>query len=89
MAGKKGGTKAGMLTYAEIAEKAAALIYAGIVHQFADEAPVIKAMLDPYNAAGVTDHVAFITSKQNLWETAPDKCHINYVVCDSDTALSI
>ena len=80
----KGGTKTGMLTYAEIAERAAALIHAGIVHETGKGAPIVKAMLDPYNPAGSADHVAFITSKQNLWTTAADKCHINYVVCDSD-----
>ncbi|RCW87576.1 BPTD_3080 family restriction endonuclease [Phyllobacterium bourgognense] len=79
----KGGTKTGMLTYAEIAEKAVALIYAGIAHEFGEGAQ-IKAMLDPYNPAGATDDVSFITSKENLWATAPDKCHVNYVVCDSD-----
>ncbi len=44
----------------------------------------IKAMLDPYNPRGSTDHVAFNTTKDLLWQTAPDKCHVNYVVCDSD-----
>ena len=41
-------------------------------------------MLDPFNPAGSTDHVSFITSKDTLWQTRPDRCHINYVVCDSD-----
>ncbi|HWJ75037.1 MAG TPA: DEAD/DEAH box helicase family protein [Kaistia sp.] len=80
-----GGTKLGMLTYAEIAEKAAQLIYAGIVREAsADGAPVVKAILDPYNPRGSTDFVVFNTTKANLWRTAPDKSHINYVVCDSD-----
>jgi len=81
----KGGTKTGMLTYAEMAEKAAALIYAAIVRTAGGEGdPVVKAMLDPYNPAGSTDHVSFITTKTNLWTTAPEKSHVNYVVCDSD-----
>lgn len=80
-----GSTKIGMLTYAEIAEKAAALIYAAIVREAsADGAPIVKAMLDPYNPYGSTNHVAFNTSKTNLWATSPDMSHINYVVCDSD-----
>lgn len=41
-------------------------------------------MLAPYNPAGTTDHVAFITTKQTLWQTRADKCHVNFVVCDSD-----
>ncbi|TGT72987.1 restriction endonuclease [bacterium M00.F.Ca.ET.159.01.1.1] len=81
----KGGTKAGMLTYAELADIAAGLIYKAIVHEAgADGEPVVKAMLDPYNPYGNTSHVSFITTKTNLWTTAADKSHVNYVVCDSD-----
>ena len=79
-----GGTKIGMLTYAEIADTAANLIYAGIVREAsAGGEPVVKAMLDPYNPAGTTNFVAFNTTKPVQW-TAPDKCHINAVVLDSD-----
>ncbi|MBE1203692.1 BPTD_3080 family restriction endonuclease [Aminobacter carboxidus] len=79
-----GGTRIGMLTYAEIADKAANLIYAGIVREAsADGAPIVKAMLDPYNPRGSTNHVAFSTTKPVQW-TAPDKCHVNAVVLDSD-----
>ena len=52
MPGAKGGTKAGMLTYAEIADQAAALIYGAICRANADGGPIVKAMLDPYNPAG-------------------------------------
>ena len=80
-----GGTRLGMLTYAEIAEKAAQLLYAGILREAsADGAPIVKAILDPYNPRGSTDFVVFNTTKANLWTTAPDKSQINYVVCDSD-----
>ncbi|ESY66202.1 MULTISPECIES: DEAD/DEAH box helicase family protein [Mesorhizobium] len=79
-----GGTKAGMLTYAELADIAAGLIYKAIVHEAgAGGEPVVKAMLDPYNPNGNTSHVSFITTKINLWTTAADKSHVNYVVCDS------
>ncbi len=78
-----GGTKAGMLTYAELAQKASELIYQAIVRSAgSDGADIVKAMLDPYNPHGDTDHVSFITTKQNLWETWLS--HVNYVVCDSD-----
>jgi type III restriction enzyme len=80
-----GGTKLGMLTYAEVADKAAALIYTAIARHAGDRgASVVKAMLDPFNPAGSTDHVSFITSKKTLWQTLPDRCHVNWVVCDSD-----
>ena len=80
-----GGTKTGMLTYADIADKAAALIYAAIARHAGERGePIIKAVLDPFNPSGSTDHVSFITSKDTLWQTRPDRCHINYVVCDFD-----
>jgi type III restriction enzyme len=44
----------------------------------------VKAILDPYNPRGSTTHVAFNTTKDLLWETAQARCHVNYVVCDSD-----
>lgn len=79
-----GGTKPGMLPYASVAGRAAALIHSAILQQ-ADEGghQVVKAILDPYNPAVVTDHLQFITSKTALWTTDPTKCHINLVVGDS------
>ncbi len=45
-----GGTKAGMLTYAELAEKACELIYQAIVRSAGEDGTgAVKAMLDPYN----------------------------------------
>lgn len=79
-----GGTSPGMLTYASVASRAAALIHSALLHRDGDEAnKSIKAVLDPYNPAVVTDHVQFITSKTDLWQTDATKCHINYVVGDS------
>ena len=60
-----------MLTYAELAQKASELIYQAIVRSAGSEgADIVKAMLDPYNPHGYTDHVSFITTKQNLWGNA-------------------
>jgi type III restriction enzyme len=42
----------------------------------------IKAILDAYNPTGSSGFVNFTTSR-NLWKTAPDRSHVNYVVCDS------
>jgi len=82
---KGAGMTIGMVCYDEIASRAAALIYnAMVLEAGAAGKPAIKALLDPYNSAGSTDHVSFITAKTNLWKTAADKSHINYVVCDSD-----
>ncbi|RWD54162.1 MAG: restriction endonuclease [Mesorhizobium sp.] len=79
-----GGTKHGMLIYSSVASRAAALIHSAMLQETETDPKVVKALLDPYNPAVVTDHVQFITSKDTLWETAPDKCQINYVVGDSD-----
>jgi type III restriction enzyme len=79
----EGGTRAGMLTYAELAEKACELIYQAIVKSAGEEGTgITKAMLDPYNPHGYTDFVSFITTKQNLWRTRLSQ--VNHVVCDSD-----
>ncbi|WP_181707637.1 BPTD_3080 family restriction endonuclease [Chthonobacter rhizosphaerae] len=84
----EGGTKAGMLTYAEIADRAAEKIYHAIVHSVGGAGePVVRVLLDPYNPAGVTDHVGFITTKTKLWKTSENKSHVNYVVGDSDWEL--
>lgn len=55
----------------------------GVVAKFVGESP-IKAVLDPYNPTGSTRHVRFNTSKKTRWETDPRRCHINWIVCDSD-----
>ncbi len=41
-------------------------------------------MLDPYNPTGSTAHVNFTTSKTDRWETDPRRCHVNWVILDSD-----
>jgi type III restriction enzyme len=44
----------------------------------------IKAVLDPYNPTGSTIHVNFTTSRKDRWQTDPRRCHINWVILDSD-----
>lgn len=44
----------------------------------------MKAVLDPYNPEGSTIHVRFNTSKTDRWQTSPDRCHINWIILDSD-----
>jgi type III restriction enzyme len=58
-------------------------ITAGITSAFQGERP-IKAVLDPYNPTGSTLHVNFNTSRTLRWETDARRCHINWVVLDSD-----
>jgi len=78
----KGDTGKWMLEYPNIGNQAAERIHNAIVNSIGDTSRV-KAVLDPYNPSGSTTHVGFSTTK-DLWETAADKSHINYVVLDSD-----
>ena len=58
-------------------------ITAAITADTADKSP-IKVLLDPYNPTGSTSHVNFTTSKTDRWETDARRCHINWVILDSD-----
>ncbi len=78
----KGDTGRWMLEYLNVANQASERIYNAIVNSIGDQRKV-KAVLDPYNPKSSTAHVGFSTTK-DLWTTAPAKCHINYVVLDSD-----
>jgi len=71
-----------MLEYLNVANQASERIYNAIVNSIGDQRRV-KAVLDPYNPKSSTAHVGFPTTK-DLWTTHPTKCHINYVVLDSD-----
>ena len=66
-----------------IADTACERIAAGITRSLLGEQP-IKAVLDPYNPTGSTIHVNFNTSKASRWETDARRCHINWVILDSD-----
>lgn len=79
----KGGTYPAQLMYLTLADMACERITRGITQSHADTAP-IKAVLDSYNPVGTTAVVNFNTSKTTRWQTNPRKCHINWVVLDSD-----
>ena len=69
--------------YLALADMACERITAGITRALKDERP-IKAILDPYNPTGSTLHVNFTTSKRDRWETDARRCHVNWVILDSD-----
>lgn len=79
----KGGTYPAQLMYQELADMACERITAAITRAEMGERPV-KAVLDPYNPVGSTAHVSFSTSKTDRWETDSRRCHINWVILDSD-----
>jgi type III restriction enzyme len=79
----KGDTYPALLMYQELADMACERITAGITRSLLGERP-IKAVLDPYNPTGSTSFVNFNTSKTNRWQTDSRRCHINWVILDSD-----
>ena len=79
----KGGTYPAQLLYQSLADTACERITRGIVARHLEERP-IQAVLDPYNSAGSTMHVRFNTSKKTRWQTDACRCHVNWVVCDSE-----
>ena len=79
----KGDTYPALLMYQELADMACERITAGITRSLIGERP-IKAVLDPYNPTGSTIHVNFNTSKKDRWQTDARRCHINWVILDSD-----
>ncbi|HUD45792.1 MAG TPA: DEAD/DEAH box helicase family protein [Candidatus Baltobacteraceae bacterium] len=78
-----GGTYAGQVLYREMADMACERIKAAITETLKGQ-NLIKAVLDAYNPEGSTAHVNFTTSRQTRWKTDARKCHVNWVVCDSD-----
>lgn len=79
----KGGTYPAQLIYQELADMACERITAGITRALVGKRP-IKALLDAYNPIGSTRHVNFNTSRRDRWETDARRCHVNWVILDSD-----
>lgn len=78
-----GGTYPAQLMYQELADEACNRIHAGIVSKMATIKSVVP-LLDPYNPMGSTRHVNFTTSKTLRWETDSRRCHLNWVIADSN-----
>lgn len=79
----KGGTYPAQLLYQELTDMACSRISTAITRHFEGEHP-IRAVLDPYNPIGSSQFVNFLTSKADRWQTDSRKCHVNWVVLDSD-----
>ena len=78
-----GRTYPAQLMYQELADMACERITRGIVLKLVGERPV-TVVLDPYTPAGSTIYVNFTTSKMTRWATDPRRCHLNWVICDSE-----
>jgi len=70
----KGGTYPAQLKYKMLADMACERITAGITRAFVGQRPIMA----------VLDHVNFNTSKTDRWETDARRCHVNWVILDSD-----
>lgn len=79
----KGGTMPQYLLWTPLAEKAAEKLYLACAPTNAGEEQ-LRPIVDPYNPEGSSRHVDFNTTRVTLWRTREDKCHVNYVVYDSD-----
>ena len=79
----KGDTYPAQLMYQQLADMACERITAAITRSLQGERPV-KAVLDPYNPTGSTAYVNFNTSKPSRWRTDERRCHVNWVILDSD-----
>ncbi|MFZ4629736.1 MAG: BPTD_3080 family restriction endonuclease [Blastocatellia bacterium] len=79
----KGGTYPAQLVYKTLADLACEKITAGITRSQIGHRPM-RALLDPYNPTGSTAHVNFNTSKMERWETSSQRCHLNWVILDSN-----
>ncbi len=78
-----GGTQPAQMLDPRLLENASQRITAAITRKMIGSTS-ITAILDPYNPEGSTRHVNFNTTVPDLWKTSPDRCHINWVVLDSD-----
>jgi len=80
----KGRTYPAQLKYRMLADMACQRIMAGINRSEIKRDRPVFPVLDPYNPVGSTAHVNFNTSKTSRYETDARRCHVNWVILDSD-----
>jgi type III restriction enzyme len=83
-----GNTYPAQVMYEQIKDMAANKIKAAITETHVGD-ELVKAILDPYNMVGSSIHVNFTTSNPRRYETNEQKCHVNYVIGDSDWELDM
>ncbi len=79
----KGGTFPAQLKYKMLADMACERINAGITRAQVGKRP-IRAVLDAFNPVGSTLHVNFTTSREERYQTDARRCHVNWVILESD-----
>jgi type III restriction enzyme len=78
-----GGAYPAQVLYYEIAEMACERIKAAITEAIEGDKPVL-AILDAYNPTGSSRFVNFFSGKSTRWRTDPNKCPVNWIICDGD-----
>jgi len=72
-----------LLLFAENSHNAADRVYQAVVKATEGEKRLLP-IPKPYDTVGSTRHVDFDTTRPT-WKTAPSKCHISHVVCDTES----
>lgn len=72
-----------LLMLAETAHNAADKIYRSVVRDQEGQ-HILKPILASYNTVGSTKHIHFDTTR-NVMVTREDKCHLNFMVADTDS----
>jgi type III restriction enzyme len=81
----KGGTSEAQLLYASIADRACQRIVDAVNRAEIEQGKrQVRAVLDPYNPTGSSRFVRFNTSREERWKTDSRRCHVNWVIFDSD-----
>ena len=81
----KGGTNEAQLLYASIADRACQRIVDAVNRAEVEQGQrQVRAVLDPYNPTGSSRFVRFNTSREERWKTHSRRCHVNWVIFDSD-----
>jgi type III restriction enzyme len=84
----RGETRKQFLKWRSLAIKAVDRLYRALVGSLETPADgsggFLLPVLSAFNPGGTTKVVDFSTTKQTLFRTRPDKCHLNYVVYDRD-----
>lgn len=78
----KNATYPALLMYEVLADMACERIHAAITRAFVGK-EAVQAILAPYNPQGTSHDVSFMTAKDKLFPTRPDRCHVNVVIADS------
>ncbi|TVQ95480.1 MAG: restriction endonuclease [Spirochaetaceae bacterium] len=81
----KGDTYPALLLYKELADMFCNRINDAVRRSLEGSRP-ITAILDPFNPTGSTEHVRFVTTRTERYETTgpPPRNHVNWVICDSE-----